>query len=132
MELAKAKALKIGDVVCDCRCKHLRVAEIVHGEYDADLVLEDGSSCSAVHCCDVVPHIWAHSLDVLCQQFMKDFDFVRLQWDGEELTAFVSNGEPFGRSEHIPDLDSPIWVAWGELEHRFQLENIQRKTIELM
>jgi len=60
-----AKSLKVGDVVCDCRYKHLKIAEIDGQEsdnvYDIQLVLEDGSCCSAIHCCDPVDHEWDHS-----------------------------------------------------------------------
>jgi hypothetical protein len=47
---------QVGDVVCDCRYRHLRVIE-VNGD---DLVLEDGSHCSWEHCCDAVPHDAEH------------------------------------------------------------------------
>ena len=58
---AWAESLKVGDLVCDCRYKHLAIAEI-HGEedYDIQLVLEDGSCCSAMNCCDRVDHDWEH------------------------------------------------------------------------
>ena len=59
-----AKSLKVGDVVCDCRYKHLKIAEISGQDsdnaYDIDVVLEDGSSCSIIHCCDRVNHDWSH------------------------------------------------------------------------
>jgi hypothetical protein len=48
---------KIGDMVCDCRYKHLKITEI---DEDGDtLTLEDGSSCSATHCgVSLAPHDW--------------------------------------------------------------------------
>ena len=83
--------VQVGDLVCDCRYRHLKVAEVRRiyaqtlGWYwldrivlwywfpdsvrskiwqhwpwkeivDANLVLEDGAGCSAVHCCDPVDH----------------------------------------------------------------------------
>jgi hypothetical protein len=45
-----------GDVVCDCRYRHLRVTA-----RDGDnLLLEDGSRCSLAHCCDPPGHLWQH------------------------------------------------------------------------
>ena len=66
MELVKAKSLKVGDIVCDCRYKHLKIKSVIQQhKYGADLVLEDDSQCSATHCCDIVPHNWEHpSVDV--------------------------------------------------------------------
>ena len=57
--------IKVGDIVCDCRYKHLKVVEVkpdeINGKVvDLTLVLEDGSNCSAKHCVDAVPHDWAH------------------------------------------------------------------------
>ena len=56
----------VGDVVCDCRYKHLIVVE-TYPEYndrgelvDVFLKLEDGSNCSATHCIDKVPHESEH------------------------------------------------------------------------
>lgn len=92
-KLEWAKTLKVGDTVCDCRYKHLRIADIRDRRYvvypwlirqiifsdyipmfltdwlddaysylarkigytelaDRDITLEDGSNCSAMHCCD--------------------------------------------------------------------------------
>ena len=90
--------LKVGDVVCDCRYKHIKISEIeedwgvvampewlrsiLHANwmpdtiffhtysvwswaneklgrlelYDKTLILEDGASCSARHCCDQPDH----------------------------------------------------------------------------
>lgn len=45
-----------GDVVCDCRYRHLRITE----RDGDDLVLEDGSRCSLIHCCDPPDHAWQH------------------------------------------------------------------------
>lgn len=60
MQLGEAETLKVGDTVCDCRFKHLKILKITpyspndDGEiWDYDLVLEDGINCSAVHCCDL-------------------------------------------------------------------------------
>lgn len=90
--------LKVGDTVCDCRFKHLRIAEIRENRWkvlpywmlwvcltlpewvgdrleklllkafgkeklhDKELILEDGASCSALHCCDPVRHVWDHPI----------------------------------------------------------------------
>lgn len=49
----------VGMIVCDCRYLHLKVVRI--DEEDPDfLYLEDGSTASFFHCCDVVPHGWEH------------------------------------------------------------------------
>lgn len=80
-------SLKVGDVVCDCRFKHLKIVEIheewwssvpkwllwtplfLHGLiehfvpetlHDKRLVFEDGQSCSALNCVHAVPHDWEH------------------------------------------------------------------------
>ena len=45
-----------GDVVCDCRYRHLRIA-VRDGD---NLTLEDGSHCSLAHCCDSPGHAWPH------------------------------------------------------------------------
>ena len=90
--------LKEGDVVCDCRFKHIKIKSIENcpapGQfpsflcaewipiwifdilleihewcckkfnyiyiYDRNFILEDGSRCSALHCCDSTDHIWEH------------------------------------------------------------------------
>lgn len=45
-----------GDVICDCRYRHLRIAA-----RDGDnLTLEDGAHCSLTHCCDPPDHTWPH------------------------------------------------------------------------
>lgn len=49
-------SLKEGDVVCDCRFKHLK---IVSRDGD-DVLLSDGSSCSLSHCCDPADHADPH------------------------------------------------------------------------
>ncbi len=58
------RSLDIGDTVCDCRYKHLKIIEIGGKDsdnvYDISFVLEDGSNCSAIHCCNPVDHTWAH------------------------------------------------------------------------
>ena len=88
------RSLKVGDTICDCREKHLKIIEIEeshmpkrslnfllgwvlnfpYSEYlydffydrwptevaDKDLLLEDGSRCSAMSCADPVPHDWKH------------------------------------------------------------------------
>lgn len=47
---------KIGDIVCDCRYKHLKIIE----RDKDDLTLEDGSHCSLIHCCDDPTHKEKH------------------------------------------------------------------------
>lgn len=47
---------QVGDVVCDCRYRHLQVVE----RDGDDLVLEDGANCSLEHCCDPPDHEWPH------------------------------------------------------------------------
>lgn len=47
---------QVGDVVCDCRYKHLKIAER-EGDF---IVLEDGRACSLEHCCDPPDHEWEH------------------------------------------------------------------------
>jgi hypothetical protein len=50
--------INIGDIVCDCRFKHLRVLKIWN---DGDTVtLEDGANCSIRHCLDNADHEWQH------------------------------------------------------------------------
>jgi len=59
-----AKSLKVGDIVCDCRYRHIKIAEIDGQEsdnvYDIQLVLEDGACCSVINCCNPVDHEWEH------------------------------------------------------------------------
>lgn len=50
-------SLKPGDVVCDCRFRHLK---IVSRDGD-DVLLSDGSSCSLQHCCEPADHAEPHS-----------------------------------------------------------------------
>lgn len=47
------KALKVGDVVCDCRWKHLAIKEFEDAD---DVILEDGSNASLWHCCSPADH----------------------------------------------------------------------------
>lgn len=59
------RSLKVGDVVCDCRYKHLAIVELwdltdEDGLYDKRLKLEDGAHCSAYYCCDPHDHDWPH------------------------------------------------------------------------
>lgn len=78
-------ALKVGDTICDCNYRHQEVISIedelfsnqslyryfdwlplwchdilekIWPKYVGDkaLILKDGSSCSAIHCADIVPH----------------------------------------------------------------------------
>lgn len=49
-------SLKEGDLVCDCRFRHLK---IVRRDGD-DVLLSDGSSCSLSHCCDPADHPEPH------------------------------------------------------------------------
>ena len=69
MKFAEAKKLKVGSVVCDCRFRHIKIRAISpyrpgggkRGRVvDFDLVLQDGSRCSAVHCCDDASHKLKH------------------------------------------------------------------------
>lgn len=54
-----AQSIKVGDIVCDCRYKHMRVVQ----KFDFDDVkLEDGAHCSLIHCCDPVTHTWSHNV----------------------------------------------------------------------
>jgi putative endonuclease len=50
------ESLKIGDTVCDCRFKHLKIKNIINGTNDKTIILEDDSSFSAKNCCDEVDH----------------------------------------------------------------------------
>jgi hypothetical protein len=91
--------LQVGDVVCDCRYKHISIKELspcylpwypkllqklifslpdpvfdiidrvwcfvmrklhITSLVDKDLILEDGSHCSAMSCCDNSNHEWKH------------------------------------------------------------------------
>lgn len=86
--------VEVGDVICDCRFRHLKVIEVEDDmavrrglfqkfdwllptflyEFlynrrptevvDKNLTLEDGAQCSAMHCADVVPHLWEHDDEV--------------------------------------------------------------------
>lgn len=60
-----ARSLKVGDVVCDCRLKHLKIKEIIDQEsdnvYDMVVILEDDAHCSVMNCCDPVSHDWKHN-----------------------------------------------------------------------
>jgi hypothetical protein len=52
---------QVGEVVCDCRYRHIAIAEI---EEDGDTaILADGASCSIEHCLEPVNHPWAHPHD---------------------------------------------------------------------
>ena len=51
-KLIWVNTLKVGDLVRDCRSKHLKIAEIGGEGYDCQIVLEDGACCSAMNCCD--------------------------------------------------------------------------------
>jgi hypothetical protein len=51
--------LKIGDIVCDCRYKHLAIVKIIDkitlccGKmWNREVELSDGAYCSVKHCCD--------------------------------------------------------------------------------
>ena len=58
-------SLKPGDMICDCRYKHIQIKSIapeygdeiyerVVGDYQIET--EDGRYCSLIHCCDPVDH----------------------------------------------------------------------------
>lgn len=53
----------VGEVVCDCRYKHLAVVAINEHDQD-DVELEDGFHASWTHCLDEVPHEWEHPSDL--------------------------------------------------------------------
>lgn len=72
-----ALSLKIGDKVCDCRYRHLEIAEITEesdNPYDVQLILEDGSCCSAMNCCDSPDHEWKHPTQEEIDQTMSNFE----------------------------------------------------------
>lgn len=55
------KSLKVGDVVCDCKYRHLKIIDIFEEEHDGMLwdkllTLENNQSCSALYCCGPVNH----------------------------------------------------------------------------
>lgn len=56
--------LKVGDIVCDCKYEHLKIASMTDPRseniYDVQLELEDGSSCSAMNCCNSPDHESKH------------------------------------------------------------------------
>lgn len=52
-------SLKEGDLVCDCRFRHLK---IISRDGD-DVMLSDGSSCSLRHCCEPADHPEPHPGD---------------------------------------------------------------------
>lgn len=39
------------------------------------------------------------NLETACKEFLRKYNFVTLTWDGEEVTAFKDNGEPFEQRE---------------------------------
>jgi hypothetical protein len=57
---ALRNGIKPGDVVCDCRFKHLKVLT-VHPDGDT-VTLEDGANCSIQHCLDNADHKWQHPI----------------------------------------------------------------------
>lgn len=52
------ETLKPGDEVCDCRFKHIKIASI--DLRNSIVILEDGASCSPLHCLDPVDHEEKH------------------------------------------------------------------------
>ena len=52
-----------------------------------------------------------------CLNFLEKFGFIRIEWDGVEMTAFEENGEPFGRGEFIAN--TPAANAFDDLEKTF-------------
>lgn len=52
---------QVGDVVCDCRFRHLKIAK----RNKDDVVLEDGFSCSLEYCCDPPDHAEPHPEGIL-------------------------------------------------------------------
>jgi hypothetical protein len=106
------RSLKVGDIVCDCRYKHVAILSLkeewapirlewirniigakwmpncifdfldmlyekicIKFNYmevvDKDLILEDGSGCSAMCCCDSPDHTWSHDKDY-CDEFSEE------------------------------------------------------------
>jgi hypothetical protein len=49
---------QVGDLVCDCFYRHLRIVWI--DEENDEIELEDGSHHSLPFCCDPPDHDWAH------------------------------------------------------------------------
>ena len=98
------KGLTVGAVVCDCRYDHQRIVEIefeyvphwtlkllkwlpfpifeklveiwprAKDPYDAQLVLENGMNCSALYCCNEVPHEWEHPSKEEIAERMRAFE----------------------------------------------------------
>lgn len=55
-KLLWVKSLQVGDIIENCRYisqKIVKITDCVHGNevYDRDLMLEDGTMCSAMNCC---------------------------------------------------------------------------------
>ena len=64
-----AKSIKVGDTICNCNFKHLKVIEMLPcceqeeqrndcdcNIYDMKVTLEDGSWCNLMYCADAIPH----------------------------------------------------------------------------
>lgn len=61
----------IGDTVCDCRYRHLKIVKL--GNNIDDVILEDGSHCSLYHCCHSVPHPdWEHPSEEELEEWRKE------------------------------------------------------------
>lgn len=56
-KIAWGKTLKPGDLICDCRFKHVAIKEIWwDGKFDYTILTEDGMYCSLIHCADKADH----------------------------------------------------------------------------
>lgn len=55
--------IKVGDIICTCAWKHLKVAKIEKEYsdnskyiYDLNLIMENGGHCSFINCCNIPPN----------------------------------------------------------------------------
>jgi len=60
---------EVGDIICDCRYRHLKIVE--KRSID-DVILEDGANCSLWNCCSPVDHVWEHPTNEELRQFQEE------------------------------------------------------------
>ena len=60
---------------------------------------------------------------VQLQNFMEDNDYIKIEWDGDDLTLFNDRNEPWSIRELR--MMSKTWLAFTEIEKALELNEVR-------
>lgn len=66
---------------------------------------------------------------VQLQTFLSNFDYLKMEWDGEDLTLYTDRKEPWSIRELR--MMSKTWLAFTEIEKALELNEIHPFTLTI-